>query len=183
MSDYGNTRPTRTSLTRTSPTPEPAATANQRRPAASRPQPAGPGRLEPAEPASRGPAPAGDQGYGTQQFGQPQQPYGQQPYGQQPYGQPQYGQPYGQPTGAPPQNYLVWAILVDPSSAACRWASRRSSSPLRSTAKYQAGDLAGAQESSRKAKQFAIWSADRRRWSSAPSTSCVIVLVGCGLGS
>jgi hypothetical protein len=44
-----------------------------------------------------------------------QQPYGQQGY-QQPYGQQGYQQPYGQqpeyPQPTPPDNGLVWAILV-----------------------------------------------------------------------
>lgn len=73
-------------------------------------------------------------------------------------GQPQHGHPYGQPSGEPPPNYLVWAILT---TLLCF-------PPLgipsiiyaaRVNAMYAGGDIAGAQESSRKAKQFAIWSA------------------------
>ena len=86
----------------------------------------------------------------------------QQPYGQPQYGQPQYGQPYGQPAGAPPQNYLVWAIL---STLFCCLPLGIASIVFAAqvNGKYQAGDHAGAQESSEKAKKFAIWSADRRR--------------------
>ena len=94
--------------------------------------------------------------------GQP--PYGSQPqYGQPPYGgQPQYGQPYGapycQPGGTPPQNYLVWAILT---LIFCCWPLSIASIVFAAqvNGKYAAGDLTGAQESSRKAKQFALWSA------------------------
>jgi len=88
---------------------------------------------------------------GGQQFGQPQ-------YGGQQYGQPAYGQQYGQPGGSPPPNYLVWAIL---STLLCCLplgiASIVFSAQVNS--KYSAGDVAGAQESSAKAKKFAIWSA------------------------
>ncbi|MDQ1598759.1 MAG: hypothetical protein QOD68_233 [Actinomycetota bacterium] len=94
--------------------------------------------------------------------GQP--PYGGQPqYGQPQYGaQPQYGQPYGspysQPGGQPPPNYLVWAILT---LIFCCWPLSIASIVFAAqvNGKYAAGDLAGAQESSRKAKQFALWSA------------------------
>jgi len=84
-------------------------------------------------------------------------PGGQQP-GQPPYGQPQYGSPYGQPAGTPPPNYLVWAIL---STVLCCLPLGIASIVYAAqvNGKYQAGDLAGAQESSRKAKQFAIWGA------------------------
>ncbi len=93
--------------------------------------------------------------------GQP--PYGgQQPAGGQPqYGQPQYGQPYGAPygqPGTPPPNYLVWAILT---LIFCCWPLSIASIVFAAqvNGKYSAGDLTGAQESSRKAKQFALWSA------------------------
>ena len=112
--------------------------------------------------------------------GQP--PYGgQQPAGGQPqYGQPQYGQPSpstaaspstapsrstASPTapptaspGTPPPNYLVWAILT---LIFCCWPLSIASIVFAAqvNGKYAAGDLAGAQESSRKAKQFALWSA------------------------
>jgi hypothetical protein len=113
------------------------------------------------------PPPAGDQPPGGQQppAGQPYgQPYGQppgQPYGQppgQPYGGPPYGgPPYGGPTGAPPPNHLVWAILstlfccLPLGIAAIVFAAQVNS-------KYNAGDYAGAQESSRKARAFSLWS-------------------------
>ena len=105
------------------------------------------------------PAGQGDPGYG-QQYGQPQ--YGQPQYGQPQYGQPQYGQPYGapygQPTGAAPPNYLVWAIVT---LIACCWPLSIASIVFAAQVnnKFAIGDVAGAQESSRKAKQFAIWSA------------------------
>ena len=94
------------------------------------------------------------------QSSQPPTGYGQPPpgYGQQPYGQG-YGQPaYGQPSGPPPANNLVWAIL---STVLCCLPLGIASIVFAAqvNGKYAAGDLAGAQESSRKAKQFAIWSA------------------------
>ena len=67
---------------------------------------------------------------------------------------------YNQPTagGTPPPNYLVWAIL---STIFCCLPLGIASIVFAAqvNGKYQAGDVAGAQESSRKAKQFAIWSA------------------------
>src|SRR4051794_19109749 len=141
---------------------------------------------DPYQPPSEGQPPAGGQepGYyygaqppqsgnpqsGNPQFGQPQ--FGEQPqYGQPQYGQPQYGTAGYPPGGQPPQNYLVWAIL---STVFCClplgivsivYAAQVNS-------KWAMGDVAGAQESSRKAKQFAIWSA----------VSIVILLVlGAGL--
>ena len=91
---------------------------------------------------------------------QPTQPQGQPYYGGNlQFGQTPYGaQPYGQPAAAPPPNFLVWAIL---STLFC-------CQPLgipsivyaaRVNAMYEGGNIAGAMESSRKAKQFAIWSA------------------------
>lgn len=70
------------------------------------------------------------------------------PYGAMPPGQP--------PMGPPPQNYLVWAILTTlfcclPLGVASIVFSGQVNS------KWTAGDFAGAQESSRKAKQFALW--------------------------
>ena len=147
MTDYGNN-------------PADPNKPDPNQPDPNQPDPNQPGQADwsqPSEPpAAPPPAAQGDQGYGTQQFGQPQ--YGQQPYGQQPYGQPQYGQPYGQPTGAPPQNYLVWAIL---STLLCCLPLGIASIVYAAqvNGKYAAGDIAGAQESARKAKQFAIWSA------------------------
>ena len=63
----------------------------------------------------------------------------------------------GAPYGAPPDNYLVWGILATlfcclplgiPSIV---FASQVNS-------KWTAGDVAGAQDASRKARQFALWS-------------------------
>jgi len=93
-------------------------------------------------------------------WSQPSQPPGQPVYGGNPqFSQTPYGaQPYGQPAATPPPNYLVWAIL---STLFC-------CQPLgipsivyaaRVNAMYEGGNIAGALESSRKAKQFAIWSA------------------------
>jgi hypothetical protein len=69
---------------------------------------------------------------------------------------PGYG---GQPAyGTPPPNYLVWAILstifccLPLGIASIVFAAQVNS-------KWAAGDVAGAQESSNKAKQWAIWSA------------------------
>ena len=109
-------------------------------------QPSQPGQPDWNQPSSDQPP------YG----GQP--PYGQPQYGAQPqYGQP-YGAPYGQPGGTPPQNYLVWAILT---LIFCCWPLSIASIVFAAqvNGKYAAGDLTGAQESSRKAKQFALWSA------------------------
>jgi hypothetical protein len=96
--------------------------------------------------------------YTPPQAGQPQ--YGQPPYGGQ-YGQPgQPGQPgqYGQPPGSPPPNYLVPAILV---TIFCCLPLGIASIVFAAqvNGKYAAGDIAGAQDASRKAKTFAIWSA------------------------
>ncbi len=94
------------------------------------------------------------------EFGQPDQPAQPGPpvYGQAgAYGQP--GQPaYGQPPGTPPPNYLVPAIL---STIFCCLPLGIASIVFAAqvNGKYQVGDLAGAQESSSKAKKFAIWSA------------------------
>ncbi|HTE72120.1 MAG TPA: CD225/dispanin family protein [Actinomycetes bacterium] len=124
-----------------------------------------PNRPPPPPPSSPPPPPSGDHPtqpqWGTnppegQQGGQPAQPG--QPYGSPQYGAPQYGQPYGQPAGSPPPNYLVWAIL---STIFCCLPLGIASIVFAAqvNGKYAAGDVAGAQESSRKAKQFAIWSA------------------------
>jgi heme/copper-type cytochrome/quinol oxidase subunit 2 len=67
--------------------------------------------------------------------------------------------PPGQPAGGtPPPNYLVWSIL---STVLCCLPLGIVSIVFAAqvNGKWAAGDLAGAQESSRKAKQFAIWSA------------------------
>ena len=111
------------------------------------------------DPGDQPPTPPSGPGWGGgamssgEWAGQSQQPYGQQPYGQQPFGQ----QPFGQPPGSPPSNYLVPAILatifccLPLGIASIVFAAQVNS-------KYSAGDVAGAQEASRKAKQFAIWS-------------------------
>jgi hypothetical protein len=85
--------------------------------------------------------------------------YGQPQYGQPQYGAPQYGGPqYGQPTGPPPANYLVWAIL---STLFCCLPLGVVSIVFAAqvNSKHAAGDVAGAMDSSKKAKKFAIWSA------------------------
>lgn len=120
---------------------------------------------DPNRPPSPPPAPGSEPqpGWGggamsSGQWGSAQPPqYGQGQYGQPP-GQGQYGQGYGQPPGTPPPNYLVPAILVTVfcclplGIASIVFAAQVNS-------KYSSGDIAGAQEASRKAKQFAIWSA------------------------
>ncbi len=77
-------------------------------------------------------------------------------YGAPPPPPPYGAMPPGQPAGGPPPpNYLVWSILT----IFCCW-------PLAIPAiifaaqvngKWAQGDFAGAQDSSRKAKQFALW--------------------------
>jgi hypothetical protein len=119
-----------------------------------RPPPPPPSGDQPTQPQWGTNPPEGQQ---PLQPGQPAQPGGQ-PYGSPQYGAPQYGQPYGQPAGSPPPNYLVWAIL---STIFCCLPLGIASIVFAAqvNGKYAAGDVAGAQESSRKAKQFAIWSA------------------------
>ena len=114
-------------------------------------QPGQPGQPDWSQPSPGQPPSGGQQPYGQPQYGQPQ--YGAQPQ----YGQP-YGAPYGQPGGTPPPNYLVWAILT---LIFCCWPLSIASIVFAAqvNGKYAAGDLPGAQESSRKAKQFALWSA------------------------
>ena len=99
----------------------------------------------------------------NQQYQQQQQQYQQQPYQQQQYQQP-YQQPYYQPNYAQgqrppkPDNYLVWAILstifccLPLGIVSIVYASKVDS-------QYSSGDYAGAQNSSNKAKNFAIWAA------------------------
>lgn len=123
----------------------------------------------PSEPGQPGPPPppqapgwgAGppppDQGaqpsYGPPAGGQPPS-YGQPSYGQPPFG----SQPFGSPAGSPPPNYLVHAILA---TIFCCLPLGIASIVFAAqvNGKYASGDYAGAQEASRKAKQFAIWSA------------------------
>ena len=63
---------------------------------------------------------------------------------------------YGGPPGTPPPNHLVWAILstlfccLPLGIASIVFAAQVNS-------KYAAGDFTGAQESSRKARSFALW--------------------------
>jgi hypothetical protein len=116
------------------------------------------------------------------QFGAPQ-PYGQQPgFGQPaPYGQaPAYGSAYGQPMGAPPQNYLVWSIL---STIFCCMPLGIVSIVFAAqvNSKWAAGDAAGARDASEKAKKFAIWSALAIVVLGALSV-VVAVLIGMGRG-
>lgn len=72
------------------------------------------------------------------------------PYGAMPPGQPPM-------MGPPPQNYLVWAIL---STIFCCLPLGVVSIVFAAqvNGKWAAGDFGGAQDSSRKAKQFAMWS-------------------------
>jgi hypothetical protein len=101
------------------------------------------------------PPPSGGEWSGGQLGGYGQQrPPGEPQYGQQPFGQPAYGQP----AGAPPPNYLVWSILT---TIFCCLPLGIASIVFAAqvNGKYAGGDVAGAMESSRKAKQFAVWSA------------------------
>ena len=77
-------------------------------------------------------------------------------YGQPPSG-PQYGYGGGGPQGTPPPNHLVWAIL---STILCCLPLGIVSIVFAAqvNSKWTAGDYAGAQEASAKAKKFAIWS-------------------------
>jgi hypothetical protein len=86
----------------------------------------------------------------------PPPPFGQTPFGQPQYGEPQYGQPAARPAGAPPPNYLAWAIV----SLLFCWPLAIVSIVFSSqvNSKFAAGDVAGAQDASAKAKQFALWS-------------------------
>ena len=80
--------------------------------------------------------------------------YGAPPPPPPPYG----GMPPGQPPmGTPPPNYLVWSIL---STIFCCLPLGIASIVFAAqvNTKWAQGDVAGAQDSSRKAKQFALWS-------------------------
>jgi predicted secreted protein len=95
----------------------------------------------------------------------PQEPEQQPSYGAPPPPPPppNYGSApvphggYAQPA-APPPNYLVWAILT---TVFCCLPLGVVSIVFAAqvNGKFAAGDLAGAQDSSNKAKQFAMWSA------------------------
>ncbi len=103
--------------------------------------PQGPDQPRSGQPGQAGPPP-------------PPPPFGQTPFGQQ----PAVGPPYQQPGAGPPPNYLVWAIL---STLFCCLPLGIVSIVFAAqvNAKYSAGDVTGAQVSSKKARQFAIWAA------------------------
>lgn len=138
MSDTGNS-----SNDPYDPNRPPSPPAGQEPPSGSQPQPGwGGGAMSSGQWGSAQPP----------QYSQGQ--YGQGQYGQ---GQGQYGQGYGVPPGTPPPNYLVPGILATVfcclplGIASIVFAAQVNS-------KFSAGDIAGAQDASRKAKQFAIWS-------------------------
>jgi hypothetical protein len=87
--------------------------------------------------------------------------YGAPSYGAPTYGAPSYGQPMGYgmaAAGAPPQNYLVFAILT--TLFCCLPAGVVSIVKAASVnSKWSAGDYAGAQKASSDAKTWAIISA------------------------
>ncbi|GAB3598796.1 hypothetical protein GCM10027446_29930 [Angustibacter peucedani] len=90
------------------------------------------------------------------QFPGPEDQPGQPQYGSAPPPAPGYGQPVG--GGTPPPNYLVWAILT---TIFCCLPLGVASIVFAAqvNGKWAAGDVAGAQDSSAKAKKFAMWSA------------------------
>ena len=116
---------------------------------------------DPNQPGGYGaPPPAGGQGATPPTGGYGQPPtggYGQPPTGGHGQAPPQ-GPGYGQPAGQPPPNYLVWAILT---TVLCCLPLGVASIVFAAqvNGKWAAGDVAGAHESSAKAKKFAIWSA------------------------
>jgi len=73
---------------------------------------------------------------------------------------PQYGAPPppGQPMGSPPPNNLVWAILVT-LFCCLPFGIVSIVYAAQVNGKWQAGDVAGAQDSSRKARQWAMYGA------------------------
>lgn len=131
------------------------------------------GPAEPAQPYGATP-PSDPAPYGsTPDPAYPSAPaYGSAPYGADPAtpgGVPGYPAAPGYPTAPPPgpgygygspppQNYLVWAIL---STVLCCLPLGVASIVFAAqvNGKWAAGDVQGAQESARKAKTFAIWSA------------------------
>ena len=133
-------------------------------------EPSTPQTPPPADPFGAPPVPpAAPSPYGSPQYGQPpQQPqYGEPQYGSPQYGQPQYGaapqygaSPYqpGYAAGPPPNNYLVWAILT---TILCCLPLGIVSIVFSSqvNTKWAQGDFEGAQKSSIRARQFAMWSA------------------------
>ena len=84
-----------------------------------------------------------------------QPPQFQQPYQQQPYYQPNYAQ--GQ-RPMKPDNYLVWAILC---TILCCLPLGIVSIIYSSKVDglYNSGDYAGAEDASKKAKNYAMWGA------------------------
>jgi hypothetical protein len=128
---------------------------------------------DPNQPGGYGATPPGG-GYGAPPppggYGAPPPPGG--------YGQPTTGG-YGQPAGPPPPNHLVWAILTTVlcclplGVASIVFAAQVNS-------KWAAGDVAGARESSEKAKKFAIWSAIA---GVVVAVIYIVLLVAVGVGS
>jgi hypothetical protein len=110
-------------------------------------------------PPSQGPPP----GWSAPPQGPPPS-YGQQPQPPSPYGappgwtQPQHPAPFGAPSGVKPPNYLPWAIVA---TILCCLPLGVASIVFANqvNVKYAQGDLAGANEASQKAKNFAIASA------------------------
>jgi predicted secreted protein len=93
---------------------------------------------------------------------------------------PSYGAPVpGQPMGAPPPNNLVWAILT---TLFCCLPLGIVSIVFAAqvNGKFAAGDVAGAQESSNKARQFAIYSAIT---GVVVAVLYIILVVAVGVGS
>jgi hypothetical protein len=142
------------------PPPEEPAAAPPPPPPPPAPQPWEQPYQPPAAPPPQGPPPA----YGQPPQGPPP-PYGAPPgYAQQPppgYGQqpPPYGAAaYGAPTGVKPPTYLPWAIAA---TILCCLPLGVASIVFANqvNVKYAQHDLAGAMESSRKARNFAIASA------------------------
>lgn len=103
-------------------------------------------------------------------------------YGSTPPPPPPPSSPYGGQgaAGTPPPNYLVWAIL---STVLCCLplgvASIVFSTQVNS--KWALGDVAGAQDSSAKAKKFAIWSAIA--WVIVAALYLIFFVVLAGMGS
>jgi predicted secreted protein len=85
----------------------------------------------------------------------------------------------GQPMGSPPPNNLVWAIL---STLFCCLPLGIVSIVYAAqvNGKFAAGDVAGAQESANKARQFAIYSAVAGL---VVVVLYIIVIVAVGVGS
>jgi predicted secreted protein len=110
---------------------------------------------QPPPPPSYGSQPPPPPSYGSQ----PPPPYSQPPQGGYPQGGG-YGQMPGAsaPASPPPANYLVWSILT---TLFCCLPLGIASIVFAAqvNGKWAAGDVVGAQDSSHKAKQFAMWAA------------------------